>query len=364
MTKISILLPDLCGGGAERVSIDLARAFAAKGHQVEFVLMSAMGDFLAETRREFSVVDLGADRTRDVMRPLIAYLRTQQPVAMIAQMWPLTAIAPLARRISGHRCKVLVSEHSILSAQYSDWGRAHRLGMRSSMALGYRMADVRVGVSGGVVQDMAALSGMPHTSFEVIHNPVPPRPVPSAEATQQAEAFWATPRGARIVHVGSLKPVKNHPLLLRAFALIPEPQARLMMVGTGQGEADLRALAGDLGIAGRVIFAGFHSDPTPFYRTADLFVLSSDYEGFGNVIVEAMACGTPIVSTDCPSGPAEILEGGRYGRLVPVRDPAALAAAIQAALSETPDRAALQRRAADFAPDIAARRYLDLLELT
>ena len=137
-----------------------------------------------------------------------------------------------------------------------------------------------------------------------------------------------------------------------------------MLVGTGQGEAGLRAIAGDLGIAGRVIFAGFHPDPTPFYRTADLFVLSSDYEGFGNVIVEAMACGTPVVSTDCPSGPAEILEGGRHGRLVPVNDPAALAAAIQAALSEKPDRAALQRRAADFAPDIAARRYLDLLGLT
>src|SRR5690606_28337844 len=114
--------------------------------------------------------------------------------------------------------------------------------------------------------------------------------------------LWGTPSGARILHVGSLKRQKNHPLLLRSFAQITAHEARrLMLVGTGQEEAGLRALTAELGIADRVIFAGFHPDPTPFYRTADLFALSSDYEGFGNVIVEAMACGTPVVSTDCPS---------------------------------------------------------------
>ena len=180
----------------------------------------------------------------------------------------------------------------------------------------------------------------------------------------QAEKLWCCPPGKRVLTVGSLKEQKNHPLLLRAFARIPDPQARLMLVGMGECEVGLRALAGDLEIADRVIFAGFHPDPTPFYRTADLFVLSSDYEGLPTVLIESLSCGTPVVSTDCPSGPAEILEGGRYGRLVPVRDPAALAAAIQAALSETPDRGALQRRAGDFAPAIAAQRYLDLLGLT
>jgi glycosyltransferase involved in cell wall biosynthesis len=123
----------------------------------------------------------------------------------------------------------------------------------------------------------------------------------------------------------------------------------------------LRALAGELGLASQVIFAGFHSDPTPFYRTADLFVLSSDYEGFGNVIVEALACGTPVVSTDCPSGPAEIFENGLHGRLVPVRDAPALANAMREALSAPHDPAALKRRASDFAPSIAAKRYLELL---
>lgn len=361
---ISILLPDLRGGGAERIRLVLAHEFVRLGHSVEFALMQTRGEFLEEARDHFDIIDLNCPRARNLPITLARYMRRACPDAVLAAMWPLTTIAPIARRLSGQRCKVLVSEHGILSAQYASWGRAHRLALRSSMALGYRMVDARVGVSGGVAQDMAALAGMPPDLFDVIHNPVPPRPAPTNDALRQAEALWDTPSGARIVHVGSLKPVKNHPLLLRAFALIADPDARLMLVGTGQGEADLRALAADLGIAERVIFAGFHSDPTPFYITADLFALSSDYEGFGNVIVEAMACGTPVVSTDCPSGPAEILENGRYGRLVPVNDPAALAAAMQATLSEPPDSATLKRRAADFSPAIAAQRYLDLLGMT
>ena len=161
--------------------------------------------------------------------------------------------------------------------------------------------------------------------------------------------------------VGSMKAQKNHPLLLRAFAGMGRWDARLMLVGTGAGEAGLRVAADELGITQQVIFAGFHSDPTPFYQTADLFVLSSDYEGFGNVIVEAMACGTPVVSTDCPSGPAEILEQGKHGRLVPVGDVEALTSAMQAALAARHDPDALKQRAANFAPAIAAKRYLELL---
>lgn len=358
---ISILLPDLRGGGVERIRIVLAHEFVRAGHRVEFVLMQARGELLAEAEAAFRIIDLQASRTRDLLRPLVRYLRTRQPDALLAAMWPLTVMAPIALRMSGHRCKVMVSEHGILSAQYADWGHMHRLGLRFSMAIGCRLADVRVGVSGGVAQDMAILSGMPPASFEVIHNPVPPRPMPSEDAMRHAEALWTTPSGARIVHVGRLKAVKNHPLLLHAIARIPIPEARLMLVGTGQGELGLRALAADLGITDRVIFAGFQPDPTPFYRTADLFVLSSDYEGFGNVIVEAMACGTPVVSTDCPTGPREILEDGRYGRLTPVGDSEALAEAMQATLAAPPDPTILQRRAADFAPAIAAGKYLDLI---
>lgn len=360
---ISILLPDLRGGGAERVNIDLALEFSRAGHDVEFVLMQARGELLEEAKSSFPVVDLGIPRVRALPFVLARYLRQRRPGALLASMWPLTVIAPVAVRMSGHRCKMLVSEHGMLSAQYRNWGRLHRVLLRLSTAVGYRLAQHKVGVSSGLVQDMADLSWMRSNDFDVIHNPVPPRAEPSTEAIMAAEALWGAQVGARIVAVGTMKAVKNHPLLLRAFARLNRPDSRLMFVGDGTGRDALLSLARELGIADRVILAGFQLDPTPFYQTADLFALASDYEGFGNVIVEAMACGTPVVSTDCPSGPGEILVGGKYGRLVPVGDAKAMADAIAATIDEPASKEKLKARASEFYPAKAARAYLKLLEM-
>lgn len=360
---ISILVSDLRGGGAERVMLNLAHEFVRVGHQVEFVLMQARGELLEEAQSSFFVVDLDTPRARNVPLALARYLRRRRPDALLAAMWPLTVIAPVAAHLSRHHCTVLVSEHNSLSVQYRDWGKAHWVAMKASMAVGYRLADRRVGVSAGVAADIATLSGLRSAEFDVIHNPVPPRPVPTDKAMRDTDLLWSGSNCRRILTVGSMKPQKNHPLLLRSFAQLDRPEARLMFLGNGPEREALLSLAKELGVADRVIFAGFHHDPTPFYITADLFVLSSNYEGFGNVIVEALACGTPVVSTDCPSGPAEILDSGRYGRLVPVDDAKALASAINEALDKPADPDDLKHRAADFAPQIAAKKYLDLLDL-
>lgn len=359
--RVCLLLPDLRGGGAERVSLDLGRALVELGHQVEFAVMRREGDFLAEASAAFDVVDLKAPRVRNLLTKLAVHIRQRRPDVVIAAMWPLTVLAPVAQRLSGHRCRVIVAEHGILSAQYKDRGLMHRWVMRATMAVGYRLAHVRVGVSAGVAKDMAALSGISLARFGCVHNPVRLLGLPEAAVVSQVEDLWGAGR-PRLLAVGSLKPVKNHALLLQSFARLPLPEARLMIVGQGQNEAKLRTLVQELGLEGRVILAGFHSDPAPFYASADLFVLSSDHEGFGNVIVEALSFGLPVVSTDCPSGPAEILGQGRWGALVPVGDAPALAGAMAAALSAPVDRDALRARAADFAPEIAARKYLDLLE--
>ena len=361
---ISILLPDLRGGGAERVMIDLAREFARLGQTVEFALMHATGDFLHEAQRNFPVFDLATSRTRRVVGPLTRYLRDRKPDAVIANMWPLTSAAVIGRALSRQPCHLLLVEHNTLTRQYASWGCLHGLFIAASIATTYRFADQIAAVSEGSAIDTARLARLPSNRVAVLHNPIPQRPMPSPEARAIADTLWACPPGQRILTVGSLKDQKNHPLLLRSFAAMDRPDARLMLLGQGDNETALRGLASGLGIADRVIFAGFHPDPSPFYATADLFVLSSDYEGFGNVIVEALSFGLPVVSTDCPSGPAEILEGGRFGRLVPVGDAPALARAMEDALAAPVDRDALIRRAADFAPEIAARKYLDLLGLT
>ena len=358
---ISILLPDLRGGGAERVMLDLAHEFLRLGQDVEFVLMQAEGDFLPAAQLEFPVADLVAPRTRGVPAALARYLREHKPDAVIANMWPLTSAAVISRALSRHKCRLLLVEHITLTQQYSSWGRLHARIMAASMAATYRFADVVAAVSEGAANDTARLARLSNDRVKVLHNPIPQRQSPSRKATADAEALWDCSPGQRILTVGSLKDQKNHPILLRAFADLRYPEARLMLLGQGANEAALRARAAELGIADHVIFAGFHPDPTPFYQTADLFVLSSDYEGLPTVLIEALACGTPVVSTDCPSGPAEILENGQYGRLVPVSDPRALADAMQQALAAPHDPALLKRRASDFAPAIAAKRYLELL---
>lgn len=362
MAGVAFLLPDLRGGGAERVGLDLARGFGRLGHPVEFTLMRAAGDFLDEARAEFPVIDLQAPRARQVLPALIRRLRARPPAALLAAMWPLTVIAPLAARLARYQGPVLVSEHNtIYTRQYRDWGSIHRLGMRASSFIGYRLATARVGVSAGVSADIAQMALMDVQRITTIHNPVRALDHPDKTILAWADGMWNVPRGKRIMTVGSLKKQKNHALLLQSLALLRDPEARLMILGQGELESRLRALAADLGIAGQVIWAGFHADPAPFYATADLFALSSDYEGFGNVIVEALSFGLPVVSTDCPAGPAEILDGDRYGRLTPVGDAAALATAMQVALTTPADRVLLQRRAADFTPEIAARQYLAAL---
>lgn len=344
--------------------VDVAVEFARLGHNVEFVLMRATGDFLAEVRCEFTIVALATPRTRGVPRALARYLRERRPDAVIANMWPLTSAAVIGKVISRQPCHLLLVEHCTLSQQYATWGGLHKLLLSASISATYRFANRIAAVSEGTGNDIARLAQVRPEQVAVLHNPIPQRPTPDTEARATADALWACPVGQRILTVGSLKDQKNHPLLLRAFASMERPDARLMLLGKGENEVALRALASDLGIADRVIFAGFHADPSPFYATADLFVLSSDYEGFGNVIVEALSFGLPVVATDCPSGPAEILGGGQFGRLVPVGDSQALARAMEDALAARMDRDTLIRRASDFAPEIAARKYLNLLGLT
>lgn len=357
---IAFLLPDLRGGGAERLSVTLAHQFARAGYACEFVLMQAAGELLDEAQVSFPVHDLGGVRVRQVHEPLRSYLSSRQPDGLIAAMWPLTVITPITARIAGYRGKVLISEHVTLSKQYADCGRLHRLVLRASTFAAYRLATARVGVSQGVCADIAALSGMTRDRFETIYNPVPRAVQPSPQALAAAEAMWGAGR-PRILTVGSLKSQKNHALLLRAFAALPRRDARLMLLGQGDQESALRALANELGITERVIFAGFHTDPAPFYATADVFALSSDYEGMPLVAIEALSFGLPVVSTDCQAGPRELLQGGQFGRLVPVGDAPALAHAIDEAIGAPVDRDALICRASDFAPEIIARQYLDLL---
>lgn len=346
--RIAVLLPDLRPGGVERMRLRLAAAWIDHGLDVDIVLRRRDGALLAEVPPAARVVDLAAPRLRRIVLPLARYLRARRPDALLAAMWPLTALAPLAARLAGYRGRVVVSEHAPLSRQ----PHAGAL-LRASARWGYRRADAVVAVSAGVADDLAALTGLPREAFAVIHNP-------AAVAPQAAPARSGP--SPLVLAVGTLKRVKRFDLLIEAFARIAgDDEARLCILGEGEERARLEALVARHGLGDRVSLPGYVADTAPWYAAADLFVLASDHEGFGNVIVEALAQGTPVVSTDCPVGPREILDGGRHGRLVPPGDAGALAQAMRESLRAPHDAGALRARARDFAVDAIGERYLELL---
>ena len=338
----------------------LAHEWLTRGFEVDFVLLQEMGDLLEIVPVGARTVDLGVKRFRDAISPLRAYLRKNKPEVVLAAMWPLTVVAVIAIRLAGTGTRIVLSDHSILSRSYQHKGATHRAFLRASMALTYRLADVRVAVSKGVAADVSALSGIRGDQFRVIYNP-------AATGKKYLDKKCPPPeleniRGPLILTVGALKAEKDYMLLINAFSrLSPQSDATLCILGEGVLRGELEQLVTRLGLQGRVLLPGFRVDTSSWYRHADLFVLSSKHEGFGNVIVEALEHGVPVVSTDCPAGPREILCDGKYGRLVSVGDAAALAEAMLAALSEIPDREAFKARASDFSVSRIADEYLEVM---
>ena len=356
--RLALLIPDLRMGGAEQVALRLMQDWVRDGHEVDLVLLSASGELLPLIPPSVQVFDLKAPRIRAAIRPLVAYLKKRRPDAVQASMWPVTILAIIARRLARSRARVVVSEHITLSMQYADLGRLGWLSLKTSLRFFYPRADARVAVSSGAADDLAKLSGMDRGSIAVIYNPIQQL---SGSASAQIDALWGDAK-SRILNVGTLKAQKNQHLLIEAFARLPaERGARLMLLGDGPLLGELQELARRLGVDGKVIFQPSDTNPGPYYQSADLFVLSSDYEGFGLVIVEALLSGLPVVSTDCESGPREILGDGEFGALVPCGDAAALAAAVLAALDAAVDKDRQKARGQLFSGVDSARRYLDLM---
>jgi glycosyltransferase involved in cell wall biosynthesis len=234
---------------------------------------------------------------------------------------------------------------------------------------GYRMADGIVAVSDGVADDLARCSGLPREGITTVYNPVITAEL--APLARQALAHpWFQPAAPPVIlGVGSLAARKDFPTLLRAFARVRAQRGcRLVILGQGstpektaEVKAELMALATSLGVAADVDLPGFVANPFAYMSRAGAFVLSSAYEGLPGVMIQALACGCPVVSTDCPSGPAEILDGGRFGALVPVGDDQAMAQAITATLDDPIAAERLQARGALFSVERAVDRYLELL---
>ncbi len=334
MARIAFLIPDMGGGGAERVALRLIEGFVARGHDVDLVLMQRQGALLPLVPHGVRIVALGVSRMRNAVVPLVRYLRRAKPDAMQVSMWPLTIVGIAAAGLARSGTRVVTSDHSTLSRQYAGKPRTLRF-LRWSIATFYPKASALIAVSRGVADDLAALSGIGRAAFTVVPNPVP-APSPNSQTDHAVDPMWRDATH-RILAVGSFKTEKNFALLLDALNRLDAAiDWRAVILGDGPLRPSLEQRAGALGIADRIDLPGFVPDPAPWYRTASHFVLSSDFEGLPTVLIEALHAGLTIVSTDCESGPREILEDGG-GTLVSVGDPNAMADAISQSLTSPAD---------------------------
>jgi len=362
MVDVSLFVPSLRGGGAERAMVTLANGFAERGLKVDLVLARAEGSYLSEVSPDVRVVNLQSSRVSASLPGLVRYLRKVRPEAMLSALNHANVIAVIARMLAGTNVRLIVSEHSNLSMSSSrpqNWrSRLVPLLMRSM----YHRAAGVVAVSRGVADDLAKTINFPRDQITVIYNPVV-TPELIEKSRVSLEHLWLKEgKPPVILGVGRLTPAKDFVTLIRAFAQVrAQRECHLVILGEGELRAELEQLVTSLGIAESVQLPGFTENPFVWMNRVQLFVLSSRWEGLPTVLIEAMACGTAVVSTDCPSGPDEILERGKWGKLVSVGDVEALAETILANLKNT-DTTASVKRAMSFNVENAVNEYLKILE--
>lgn len=359
---IWLYVATLSGGGAERVFVRLANYYAEQGLRVRLVVNHAAGPLAALVSPRVQVHSLGCRRAWQAMPRLTIALWRARPVALLSALTTANLVALAATqtaRLGGVRVRHLVSERNQLTRFTARMSRLKRGLVRAGVRLLYPRADAISGNAQGVVDDLAARLGLAPGQVSMLPNPAPEAAQITTARAAPAPHKWLTEPGPVAVAMGRLVAQKDYPTLLAALAQSP-PSLRLIVLGEGPLHSALVARATELGLAGRVDFAGFQMNRFDYLAHADLFVLSSQIEGFPNALIEAVAFGLPCVSTDCAGGgPRQILGEVMEQALVPVGDAAAMARAITALLAAPPAPEVISAIAARYRIDAIAAQFLD-----
>ena len=362
MKKICFFPGTLALGGIGKIFINLIEEYANRGIEVHVYLTKKEGEFLDQLPKNVRVFE-GNGRALTSIIPFIKYLRKEKPEAVLSAREFLNIINIFCCLFTSNKTKAVVSLHTNQTAENmatkENTGSLYKNKYFLTLAKAfYKIPDKIVAVSGGVADDFSSRMGIERQKIKVIYNPVY-KPADAIEVTPNSlvQNFLSDNRKF-IIAVGRLTKQKDFPTLIKAFSLVRKKMdISLIILGEGPLRQELETLINQLGLQDHVLLPGFISNPSYYVRKAAAFVISSKYEGFGNVIVEALGVGTPIISTDCPSGPSEILANGKYGRLVPIENPAELANNIIDTLNSTYDPEQLINRAKDFSIHRIADEY-------
>jgi glycosyltransferase involved in cell wall biosynthesis len=389
---LAIFLPSLAGGGVASAMLLLSEAFADRNHRVDLILCQVSGPYLDKVSPNVNIVGLKAGpkwlgrllalsadfgslwsmllpillasrppKTIGYLPDLVQYLRREKPDTMFSAKIPANLTALWACRLAGGNTRIVINDQCGLSPIIKTSRKWRWRFIAPLLRRVYPWADQIVSVSKGVGDDLSSITSIPRERITTINNPIMNLEV-SRKALCRLEHPWFAPNALPVIlGVGRLVPQKDFACLIKAFGRVRSVRpARLVILGEGRLRSDLETLTTTLGINQDVSMPGFVENPFAFMGRASVFVLSSAWEGFGNVLAEALACGCPVVSTDCPSGPDEILKKGTFGPLVPIGDDKALAEAIHTVLDNPPDPEQLRARASEFEVGSISEKYLQL----
>lgn len=358
---LCIFLAKLSDGGAERVALTLLSPLRDRGYEPLLVIGRAGGVLADHVPADFRQIFLGKTRLTNMIGPLTRVLRAERPDIILSSLSYTNIAAGIAWQFSGRRGHLILVQHSVLSRQISDRTRPADAFLGYAYRLLCPAASGLVAVSQGVAEDLASTARIGRENVTVIYNPAHTPSAPDTDLPEQLHPYFNLPAVPVFLAAGRLAPVKNFSGLLLAFSkVLPRINSRLLIAGEGPERPRLEQLIGSLGLARYVDLLGYRRNLASYLKAATAFVLSSRHEAFGNVLVEALAAGTTVVSTDCPFGPREILDGGRYGILVKPDDHDALADGMLMALTAPFSPEHLMTRATEFSVSRAADRYVEL----
>ena len=361
--KVVFILPDLRAGGAEKVCINLATDWITKGYSITFVLMNKQGDYLKNISKQIKIISLKKKKLRQTFFSLISFFFKFKPDIIFAQMWPLTSITVLSWLFSFKIGKLFLVEHVHLSSSVEKEIFFPKKIFEIIVKSTFFFAEKIIVVSNGVKKDLLQISSNLKGRIKVIYNPLISQKNKIKNKSILRKKIWGKKIKYRILSVGSLKIQKDHFNLIEAFSLLNfQKKCKLIIIGNGPLKNDLIKFVKLKKLDKNIIFINFKSDLQIYYETADLFVSSSKWEGFSNVIAESIGFGLPVVSTDCKSGPSEILKKGKYGTLVPIENPKKLSLAITKNLKKKHNKNLLIQRSKIFNIEKISNQYLDLIK--
>lgn len=359
--RIAVFVPTLVGGGAEHVVLTLAAGFARNGYAVDLVLVKATGALMSRVPPGVRLVELGTSRVIWSVPALSRYLRRQRPLALLSTLDTANVVAVVAARLARCSTRIVIRQATHLSRTLERGPKTFVSVLKLMLPCSYPYADAVIAVSHGVADDLAERLRLVRSRIHVVPNPIVTSELRDLASRSVEHEWFAAGSPPVVLGVGRLTAQKAFDVLIKAFAAVrTQCEARLMILGDGEERPKLLTLIHALGLQSVVSLHGFVDNPLAYISRAKVFVLSSAWEGLPGVLIQALACGTPVVATDCDSGPREILEGGRYGRLVPVGDIEALSAAICETLRKPHTPAATDAWCRYSEPD-ATNRYLRIL---